>query len=251
MVVVFGGADALSKWVVLFGATSGIGVSLAHHLADAGYDLVLVGRNADETQRTANDLAIRHHVETRSEIIDGLAPNFVGRIRQLQSSTPTPLAGLVWAWGILGDRPATSDPATLGDLVTVNFTNAVITVETFLPVISDFVLLLSSVAGDRGRQSNYWYGATKAALTVFGQGLQHRLATHGPAVVIAKLGPVNTKMGQRGTANRGLANPDRVAQALLTAVERRRRLVYIPGYWRLVMWGIRHIPDSLFARLDW
>jgi short-subunit dehydrogenase len=110
--------------------------------------------------------------------------------------------------------------------------------------------VISSVAGDRGRQSNYVYGAAKAAVTTFLGGLRQRLVKSGVAVLTIKPGFVDTPMTAT-IANKGAlwAQPDRVAVGIVQAIDRRRNIVYLPWFWRWIMLVIRHIPEALFKHL--
>ena len=113
------------------------------------------------------------------------------------------------------------------------------------------IVALSSVAGDRGRQSNYLYGASKAGLTALLSGLRNRLHAKGVAVVTVKPGFVDTPMlyGRPLPASFLVASPDRVAADIVTAIERHRDVVYTPWYWRGIMAAIRLLPETLFKRL--
>jgi NAD(P)-dependent dehydrogenase (short-subunit alcohol dehydrogenase family) len=112
------------------------------------------------------------------------------------------------------------------------------------------LVALSSVAGDRGRQSNYPYGAAKGGLSVFLQGLRNRLARRGVHVLTVKLGFVDTPMTEALPKNPLYAQPDVVARNVLRAVARRRDLVYVPAFWRWIMLVIRAIPERLFKRMS-
>ena len=113
------------------------------------------------------------------------------------------------------------------------------------------IAVIGSVAGDRGRQSNYVYGAAKGMVAVFLQGLRNRLARSGVAVVTIKPGFVDTPM-TANIARKGLlwAQPDAVARGIVGAVARGRDVVYLPSFWRLIMLAIVHIPERVFKRMS-
>jgi short-subunit dehydrogenase len=115
---------------------------------------------------------------------------------------------------------------------------------------SGTLAVISSVAGDRGRQSNYVYGAAKAAVSTFLGGLRQRLAKSGVTVLTIKPGFVDTPM-TASIANKGAlwAQPDRVAAGIVQAIDRRRNIVYLPWFWRWIMLVIRHIPEPIFTRV--
>ena len=110
-------------------------------------------------------------------------------------------------------------------------------------------VVISSVAGDRGRQSNYVYGASKGALSVFLQGLRNRLARSGVAVVTVKPGFVDTPMTAAVKKNKLFATPEQVARGLLRAADAGRDEVYLPGFWSPIMFAIRSIPERFFKRM--
>ncbi|QDF06843.1 SDR family NAD(P)-dependent oxidoreductase [Myxococcus xanthus] len=111
------------------------------------------------------------------------------------------------------------------------------------------LVVISSVAGDRGRQSNYVYGASKGALNVFLQGLRNRMAKSKVAVVTVKPGFVDTPMTAHLPKNKLFASPEKVARGLLSAADARKNEVYVPGIWALIMLIIRTIPETLFKRM--
>ena len=114
-----------------------------------------------------------------------------------------------------------------------------------------FVCALSSVAGDRGRQSNFIYGASKAALTAYLQGLRNRLARHGVRVITVKPGFVDTGMtwGVLDPRSPLIAAPEKVARDVVHAVDRRRDVIYTPWFWRWIMFVICSIPERIFKNL--
>lgn len=231
-----------NRWIVLFGATSTIGRELARAWATENYALVIVGRQHEEVSRVAEDLRLRYGGPVRSVTMDALDRDFAEAIADLGAEL-SEIAGIVWAWGVLPTQGISPE-----HVVAVNLTAAMVAVETLIARLAPdgFVALLSSVAGDRGRRSNYWYGAAKAGLTVYGQGLRHRL---GGRVTVVKLGMVDTQMTQ-GMRLIGAADPDRVARQIADAVRRDRGVVYIPWWWRWVMAGVQRIPPAIFQRMD-
>ncbi|HET8842857.1 MAG TPA: SDR family NAD(P)-dependent oxidoreductase, partial [Ktedonobacteraceae bacterium] len=112
------------------------------------------------------------------------------------------------------------------------------------------IAVISSVAGDRGRQSNYIYGAAKAAVTAFLSGLRNRLARYGVAVVTIKPGMVDTPMTAHMRKSRLFADPQVVGRGIYDAMLKRKDVVYLPGYWRIIMMVIKSIPEPIFKRLS-
>lgn len=112
------------------------------------------------------------------------------------------------------------------------------------------IAVISSVAGDRGRQSNYVYGAAKAGLSAFASGLRNRLQKSGVSVVTIKPGFVDTPMTAHVKKGPLFATPEAVARGIVKAIDRRKDVVYVPGFWRPIMWLIRSIPERIFKRLS-
>jgi short-subunit dehydrogenase len=112
------------------------------------------------------------------------------------------------------------------------------------------IAVISSVAGDRGRQSNYVYGAAKGMVTRFLQGLRNRLARKGVQVLTIKPGFVDTPMTAAFPKGLLWAKPESVAQGIVAAVDRKKDVVYLPGFWCLIMMIIRHIPEFIFKKLS-
>jgi short-subunit dehydrogenase len=159
------------------------------------------------------------------------------------------------AYGTLSDQKGceSSVELTLSELKT----NAVSAVALLVPVANRFaeqkagtIAVISSVAGDRGRASNYVYGSAKALLTTFLSGLRQRLRPLGVAVVTIKPGFVDTPMTAAFKKGALWAQPQQVAAGIVRAIDRRSGTVYVPGFWRLIMFIIRAIPESVFVRLQ-
>jgi short-subunit dehydrogenase len=164
------------------------------------------------------------------------------------------LRGVVLAFGYLGDqRRAEEDPVEARRILDTNLTGCVIALNLVAAHLArgggGFVCALSSVAGERGRQSNYIYGAAKAGLTAYLSGLRNRLAGAGVQVLTVKAGIVDTRMSA-GMPGSGLAAaPATVARAVVRAIERRRDVLYVPWFWRAIMLIIRAIPERVFKKL--
>ena len=164
------------------------------------------------------------------------------------------LRGVVLAFGYLGDqRRAEDDPAEARRILDTNLTGCVIALNLVAAHLArsggGFVCALSSVAGERGRQSNYIYGAAKAGLTAYLSGLRNRLAGAGVQVLTVKAGIVDTRMSA-GMPGSGLAVPPAaVARAVVRAITAGRDVVYVPWFWRVIMLIIRLIPERIFKRL--
>jgi short-subunit dehydrogenase len=159
------------------------------------------------------------------------------------------------AQGVLADSDACDrEPALAEELLVTNFLAPALLCDRAARHLAGrgagTVVAISSVAGDRGRQSNYAYGAAKGGLALFLQGLRNRMFKRGVHVVTVKPGFVDSPMTASVPKNRLFVPPATVARAIVRAVERRRDVVYVPSFWRLIMLVVRSIPERLFKRLS-
>ena len=242
--------------VLITGATSGIGSAVARRLAAEGRPLVLAGRDEDELERLAGDLRVRHDapVETRRfEAQDFQShPAFV---ESCAAAFVEGLAGVIVCHGYLGDNErAHDDPEMARAIFEINYASCAAVLERVAALLESrgggFLCAVSSVAGDRGRQSNYLYGSAKAGLNVYMDGLRHRLARTGVSVTTVRPGFVDTGMTYGLPGLFLVADPDRVARDVLRAIRRRRRVVYTPWFWRYIMLIIRNVPAFVFHKTN-
>jgi len=242
--------------VLILGATSTIARATAVEFARHGSDLILGGRNTEELAALAADLNLRYAVAT--EILEFDATSFEtheATLQALLTRAGKTLAGVVVCVGYLGDQQvAQRDPAEARRILDTNFTGCVSALNIlgnyFEEKRSGFLCAVSSVAGDRGRQSNYLYGSAKAGLTTYLQGLRNRLHPAGVRVITVKPGFVDTRMTYGLPKLFLVTTPEKVARGIYHAVVRGKDVVYVPGFWRLIMLVIRHIPEALFKRLE-
>ena len=241
--------------VLILGANAGIGRALAAEFASHQYDLILAGRDLEDLQSLAADLHLRHNVSARAERVDVL--NFAA----LESALAACLApagdsleGVVLSTGYLGDpETARKDVNEARRILDTNFTGAALALNVvanhFEQKRKGFICALSSVAGDRGRQSNYLYGSAKGGLTTYLQGLRNRLYPSGVHVITVKPGFVDTRMVFGRAKLPLVAAPEAVARDIYYAVKSRKNVVYVPWFWRPIMFMVRMIPEALFKKL--
>lgn len=240
------------KTALVLGATSDIGRAIARHLAAQGYGLRLAARDAEQLAREAEDIAIRHQVPVSRHVFDVLAPETFADLFDGLESLPE-LA--VCTVGLLIEQSETViDMAAAERVMTTNYLGpARLLAELanrFEARGSGTIVGISSVAGDRGRGSNYVYGSAKAGFTAFLSGLRNRLAERGVHVVTVKPGFVYTRMTEsRDVPARLTASTQEVAEAVWRAVERRRDVIYVRPAWRLIMSVIVLIPEAIFKKL--
>ena len=242
-----------SRRVAIFGATSAIAQAVARRMASRGDALVLVGRDAQRLEAVAADLKVRGAAAAHCLAAD-LADT--SRHAELVERARAALEGLdvaLIAYGYLGSqRGAESSPAELAAILGTNFTSAA---SLAMHLAGAFerqgggtLAAIGSVAGDRGRQSNYAYGAAKGGLAIFLDGLRHRLAGRGVRVVTLKPGFVDTPMTRDFPKGPLWASPDRAAASIVAAIDRGASVAYVPGFWRAIMIAIRALPEWLLFR---
>lgn len=241
--------------VALFGATSAMAQEAARLLAARGAELFLVGRDPAKLAAVADDLRVRgaRRVESAQADLDDVALH-AGLLERAEVSLGR-LDAVVVAQGLLGDSAACDrDPALARRVLQTNFVGPALLCEEAARRLAvrgaGTVVGISSVAGDRGRQSNYAYGAAKGGFSVFLDGLRNRMFRRGVHVVTVKPGFVDTPMTADVPKNALFVPPSTVARAIVRAVERRQDVVYVPGFWRMIMAVIRHLPERLFKRLS-
>jgi decaprenylphospho-beta-D-erythro-pentofuranosid-2-ulose 2-reductase len=239
---------------LVVGATSAIAQAISRELANRGARLFLAGRSRERLAVIAADLAVRSGREVGSFCLD---LNEFDRHREMLDAARDAMGevnAVVIAHGTLPDQKQCE--ASAEKTVAEFTTNALSTIALLTVVANEFeaagkglIVVLSSVAGDRGRQSNYLYGAAKGAVTIFLQGLRNRLARTGVRVVTVKPGFVDTPMTAQFKKNFLWASPESVARDIVRHIERGKEVIYVPRFWRYVMLLIRAIPERWFKRL--
>lgn len=244
------------KHIVIIGATSAIAAKLAQRHCDAGDKLYLIGRSKEKLAKLEAELG--------KSVIKAVSTDFMAMDQAtdlIDDVTQTlPSIDIVWIMhGDLGDQILSEQ----------NFTQAKHTIElNFLSVVSLLIPLsqwmqkqsgahqkkgkiavIGSVAGDRGRPRNFTYGAAKSGLDTYLQGLRSVSWKTGPEIYSFKLGPVDTPMTTDHEKNFSFSSADMVADQLYLGINKKHYTQYVPGYWRLVMFGVRHLPEWLFQRL--
>ncbi len=240
--------------VVIIGATSAIAEATARLYAARGAQLFLVARNAERLEDIAADLRVRGSQEVFHATLDmNDLPDHARVIEAIWSSLGNVDVALI-AHGTLPDQGQCESSA---DVALKEFsTNGTSTIALLTAMAPRFeaqrkgtMAVISSVAGDRGRQSNYLYGSAKAAVTAFTSGLRQRMAKLGVNVLTIKPGFVDTPMTKEFKKGALWAKPGAIAHGILRAADRGRSVVYLPGFWLPIMLVIRHIPEFIFKRI--
>lgn len=243
------------KKILIIGATSAMAESAARLWAQRGDYLFLVARNADKLGAVADDLRTRGGPRVVTHVMD---VNDTAAHQSMLERAEAALGGVdvvLVAHGTLPDQQACarSVPLTLQEIGT----NALSTIALLTLVANRFeargsglIAVISSVAGDRGRQSNYVYGSAKAMVSTFASGLRQRLARAGVAVLTIKPGFVDTPMTAAFPKGPLWARADEVGAAIVRRCDGAGGVAYLPRFWFWIMLVIKHVPEWLFKRMS-
>ena len=241
--------------VLIIGATSAIAQEVAKLYANSGSQLYLVARNSEKLEQVAQDLNVRGASAVSTYSCDLTDITCHDEILCDVDKVFGDIDITLIAHGTLPEQKEceSSIDKTLQELK-INM----ISVVSLLTVLGNYfekqgkgcIAVISSVAGDRGRQSNYVYGAAKGGLTIFLQGLRNRLSKSGVCVLTIKPGFVITPMTKNFKKGILWAQPQQVAKAIVSAIQKRKNVVYVPWFWRWIMLVIRIIPENIFKRMS-
>ena len=237
---------------LVIGATSDIGRAIARRLAGEGCALQLAGRDPARLGAEAADLRVRTGVDVTEHYCDVLAAD--GGVALANGLEPCPDAAVCVIGSLGNQRESERDPLAAERVMRTNYSGPALLLgalaRRFESRGSGVLVGVSSVAGDRGRATNYVYGSAKAGFTTFLSGLRNRLAASGVHVVTVKPGFVRTRMTEGMDLPPLLtATPEEVAGAVVDAIRRRRDVVYVRRVWRPIMAAIRALPERVFKRL--
>jgi short-subunit dehydrogenase len=240
---------------VLLGATKGMGRALARKMAERGDRLFLLGREDTELARSASDLEARGATGSvgfaRCDLAD--SDGFEAALAEAERSLGGIDTVVVTAGRFATQDELERDPALAEELLRVNFTNTVLFCEAtrrrLLAQGSGTLCVFSSVAGERGRKPVVLYGASKAGLSRYLEGLDHKFRADGLRVITVKPGFVRTGMTEGLDPPPFAGDPDEVADRVLRAIDRGTPVVYAPAPWALVMAVIRHLPRGVMRRV--
>lgn len=245
----------MMRRILIIGATSAIAQETAKLFAlEKAHCLFLVGRNADKLEAIGADLKVRGAKQVDWLSLD---MNAFDKHQSMLDQAIEKMGGLdtvLIAHGTLDDqRSCQNDYAAVEQALKTNFLSVV---SILTPLANYFeqqrrgcIAVITSVAGDRGRQSNYVYGTAKGGLAIFLQGLRNRLHKSHVCVLTIKPGFVDTPMTSEFKKGLLWTTPEKVAKGIYHAIKKRKSEVYLPGFWRGIMWGIRSTPEFVFKRL--
>jgi short-subunit dehydrogenase len=241
--------------LMIVGATSAVAHETAKCFAADGAEFFLVGRSTEKLAAVQHDLEVRSaaHVVTYSLDLNDLAQH--GAMITAAYEALGGLDAVLIAHGTLTDQAKAQ--ASVEETLREFQTNALSYISLLTLLAGRFeqqrrgcIAVISSVAGDRGRGSNYVYGAAKGAISLFTSGLRARLSKAGVSVVTIKPGFVDTPMTAHLKKNPLYAKPQKVGRRIYTAMLKGENVVYVPWFWRYIMLVICHIPERLFKKLS-
>ena len=242
------------KRVLIIGATSAIAEATARIFAERGAALHLLARNPERLAAVAKDLKLRGAAEVTQGLFEG------GDIDAQEPALEAAYESLglpdivLIAYGDLPDQKACeADAGRALEALTLNGTSVIALLTRLAGPMEErgegTLAVISSVAGDRGRQSNAYYGAAKGMVSIFLSGLRNRLHDKGVQVITIKPGFVDTPMTAAFDKGPLWASPDSIAKGIVKAIDKRKDVVYLPWFWRWIMLVIRLIPEPLFKRM--
>lgn len=240
--------------LLIIGATSAMAQEAAKCFAADGAEMFLVGRSAQKLRDVASDLTVRGARGVETYIVD--LNDFEQHAAMLNAAIAAfdGLDAVLLAYGTLGDqRKCELSVAETMREFTTNCTSVI----ALLTLLANYfegqrrgiIAVITSVAGDRGRRSNYVYGAAKGAVSLFLQGMRGRLSDAGVTVLTIKPGLAATPMTAHLKKGPLFASPRAVGQGIYRAMQARKEVVYLPRYWQLIMLIVRAIPERMFKRV--
>ena len=243
-----------AKTLLVIGATSAIAHATARLYAADGYRCHLVARSADKLARVGEDLKARGASEVTTSTFDALdSATFVPAIDDSQRALGEIGIALIAHGSLPDQRACETDIEVAQHALTVNYTSAVLLITRIAEIMEQqgrgTIAAISSVAGDRGRPSNYSYGSAKAGLNTFLEGLRIRLMDKGVHVLTVKPGFVDTPM--TADIKKGLlwVQRDHIARLIRDAIKNHKFVVFTPGFWRWIMFIVRFLRPSAIKRI--
>jgi len=250
-------AAGRARNVIVCGATSAVAFALCRRLAARGWRLHLLGRDRKRLEEMIADLRVRGATTVSCGLFDAADIQAIpSSFQAAVAAVAEPIDGVIVCHGLLADEAdKLPTPESIKRTIDVNFTSAAIVLSLAAQQLVDrragFLVAISSVAGDRGRQSNFCYGSAKAGLTAWLSGLRNRLQPTGVRVLTIKPGIIDSPMtnGRDVGPKALITSPETVATAVEQAILHGRDVVYTPWFWRPIMAVIRWIPERVFKRL--
>lgn len=245
------------KKIVIVGATSAIAEHCARNwITDTPSEIILVGRHIEKLQSISMDLAVRNtSTKLTIKTLDFLDVRQIDEcVTSCVEATPPDI--VLIAHGVLPNQlEAENDLALIESSLNVNAISPVIFAEAFANRMGQncagTIIIIGSVAGDRGRKSNYVYGSAKSLIEKYTQGLQHRFARTKLKIILVKPGPTETPMTAHLTARKDKMTPvEEVAKSIVHQAKKSKRVIYVPKKWGAIMFVIRNLPYFVFSKMN-
>ncbi|MEX0968997.1 MAG: SDR family NAD(P)-dependent oxidoreductase [Paracoccaceae bacterium] len=241
-----------SAWLIL-GASSAMARSFARLAAGDGAHVILAGRDSDDLALQAHDVLLRGAASATAMAFDARNPTSFGPLLAALFALDATPSIAVFSGSMVDQGALEDNPAALAGMIADNFGGPAQLLLMALPGLIEkpggTIVGVSSVSGDRGRRSNFGYGAPKAGFTAFLSGLRARLSRARVHVLTVKPGFVDTAMTWGLPGLFLVASPDAAAKRMWRAAKKRRNTVYVPGFWWLIMTIIRLVPDFIFKKM--
>lgn len=244
------------KRIAIIGATSSIAEYCARQWAqEKNVELSLVGRSASRLGVVAADLIVRKPT-LQIEILESdlIKPESIQAIVDNLFKSGSIDIALIAHGSLPLQEDCQNNLGLCQNTLEVNGISPALFAEAFAQHMSKLnkgcIAIIGSVAGDRGRRSNYVYGAAKGLITRYAQGLQHRFAGSGVQVTLIKPGPTDTPMTAGMVGKGEFASPEEVAKLIVSGIEQKKSVVYAPGKWWLIMMIVRHLPSFIFNKMN-
>ena len=241
--------------IAVFGATSEIAAACLHLWAARGDSLHLFSRNLEKQAVLAGELRNRWQAEVREDHFDAEDKATLPVAAKLLEQAGVKADIILLAFGYLGENEQTlHDPTEATRVTQVNYTATVDLLTSLLPLLEQErggkLAVISSVAGERGRSGLVVYGAAKAGVTAYLAGLRGWLFSFGIRVTIIKPGIIRTAMTAHLPASPLISTPEKIAPAIVRAIDRGKHQLFVPGFWRLIMWLVRIMPEAVIKRIS-
>jgi short-subunit dehydrogenase len=244
------------KNILVIGATSSIAQAYLEQVANKEKQLFLVARDKDKLNAVKNNLSIKNEANIATFVLDVNNHDKFDDMLNLSKSFLDHINIILIAHGTLPDQEKCNSNINLArQEFNTNATSTILLCQKVGNLLekqkSGLLAVITSVSGDRGRQGNYIYGAAKGAVNIFLQGLRNRLTKSGVSVLTVKPGFVDTPMTAHLPKNLLFSKPEKIANGIVRAINKNKsKEIYLPRYWRIIMFIIKSIPGKIFNKLS-
>tara|TARA_B100000686_G_C16802272_1_gene987010 strand:- start:6354 stop:7097 length:744 start_codon:yes stop_codon:yes gene_type:complete len=244
----------MNQKVLIIGATSLLGRSLSYLYASEDKEIVLAGRDFDETKIISNDIGIRYGVNTYPVYLDVMDESACRNVpADILKDHGCPEI-IIFVLGYIGNiEKSYMNIDEINKTTQINYSGIVSFLSGLIPSLEKKrnckIAFVTSVAADRGRKSNFTYGAANASLNTYSQGLRAAMLQYDCSVHTIKLGYMDTRLAYGKTPEFMTCSTDYAARMIRKAIKNRKYIIYLPWFWRYIMLLLRLLPESIFIRL--